>query len=615
MIALLVPGFAELAGWAAVGFAVLILIGLGRLMSRGKALPELALIAGWGIACWVLTLWGVALPITLRIPAVVLVLGGIVGLIRPQSRLTLADWRTLGRVGLLALPLFAVLASARPSQPDTFLNLLPNAAYLYDHGIFPAAGRPPTHSLLPAAPYNLQFVALIAGLFSPQFPAVALIAFNVMVQLAAGVLLARLVANSEDRSDTPGWGVIAFGLLLATALNPGFVPRYHFSSYSEPSVMVVLAVAGYLALRRDRASVWLFAAALAALIEIKQDSIALALGIVLAAAVQPPEKIGGTRCAVMRRAAIAAVPAAVLWLAWTWYVHVRFANPDVELTWMPLAQWQWRMLPAIFQQIAHIMGEKIVLFGPLVAVLVVFVMRAWRGAATDAPGQRAGLALLVVTFVYNAALLVSYIGHFSSQMAADAHSFFRYNTHLSLLLMVTLVLMLRVPTRAWFANLPALQRRRLAGLAIAVFIGCPVAFVHFLRFDLETPQLRAWDLAKHIAAAIGPDDRVALILPGDGNSLFPVLEGLLRMTTPRRPNLVLDDIQTLTPDTFGKLAADQWAVISCTPAGMPDVPAGEAALLAHKAAGWSLADHWPYPPADRRHWSRVIALAPLCLPG
>lgn len=614
MIALLVPSVADLASWGAVAFAVLIFIGLGRLLSRGNALPEFALVAGWGIACWVLTLWGVALPATLRVPAVVLALGGVVGLILPQSRLTVADWRTICRIVLLALPLLAVLASARPSQPDTFLNLLPNAAYLYDHGMFPAAGRPLAHSLLPAAPYNLQFVALIAGLVSPQFPVVALIAFNVALQLAAGLLLARLVVNSDDRADTPGWGVMAFGLLLATALNPGFVPRYHLSSYSEPSVMVVLAVAGYLALRRDRTSAWLFAAALAALVEIKQDSIAVVFGIVLAAAMQPPEA-GGTRCAVVRRAIVTAVPATVLCLAWNWYVHARFANPDVELTWMPLAQWQWRMLPAIFHQIAHIMGEKIVLFGPLIAVLVAFVIRAWRGTAADAPGQRAGLALLVVTLVYNAALLVSYIGHFSGQMAADAHSFFRYNTHLSLLLMVTLVLMLREPARAWFEQRPSRHRVWMAGLAIVAFIACPVAFIHWLRFDLETPQVRAWDLAKHIAGAVGPDDRVALVLPDDNGSLFPVLEGLLRMTSPRRPNLVLDDVQMLSPDTFGKLAGDKWVVISCTPSGMAGVPEGEAALFAHDTKGWTLVDHWRYPPADSAHWSRVIALAPLCLPS
>lgn len=614
MIALLVPSLAQLVGWAAVGFAALIFIGLGRLMSRGGALPEIALIAGWGVACWVLTIWGVVLPLSLRIPAVMLASAGIFGLIWPQSRLAAADWRALGRVLLLSLPLLAVMASARPSQPDTFLNLLPNAAYLYDHGLFPAAGRAAAHSLLPAAPYNLQFVALIAGLVTPQFPFVALIAFNVVLQLAAGLLLARLVVGSGDRAEPPAWSVVAFGLLLATALNPGFVPRYHLSGYSEPSVMVVLAVAGYLAVRRERASAWLLAAALAALIEIKQDSIALALGIVFAAALQPPAP-GERRRAIVQRAVVAAVPAAILCAAWTWYVHARFANPDVELTWMPLRQWQWHLLPTVFSQIAHVVGEKIVFFGPLVATLMGFLVCAWRRPALDTIGQRAGLTLLIVALAYNAALLVSYIGHFSGQMTTDAHSFFRYNTHLALLLMVTLVLMLRAPARTWFERQQPRHRGWAAGLAIVVFIVCPAAFIHWVRFDLETPQVRAWDLARHIADAVGRDDRVALILPGDGGSLFPVLEGLLRMTPPRRPNLVLDDVSTLGPDPFAGLAADQWAVISCTPSDMAGVPAGEAALFARESKGWTLVDHWQYPPADDGHWSRVIALAPLCLRG
>jgi len=613
MMTLLVPSLAQLAGWAGVGFATLTFIGLGRLVSRGKALPEIALIAGWGVACWVLTIWGIALSISLRVPAIALAVAGLVGLIWPRSRLTAADWQALGRVLLLSLPLLAVMASARPSQPDTFLNLLPNAAYLYDHGLFPAIGRPAAHSLLPAAPYNLQFVALIAGLVTPQFPFGALIAFNLVLQLAAGLLFARLVADSDDRAEPPGWSVVAFGLLLATALNPGFVPRYHLSGYSEPSVTVVLAIAGYLALRRDRTSVWLLAAALAALVEIKQDSVALALGIALAAAAQPPGA-GDSGDAIVRRAVMAAIPAGVLYAAWTWYVHTRFASSDVELTWMPLAQWQWHMLPMVLRQIARIVAEKVVFFGPLLAVLIAFVVRAGR-APLAAPGQRAGLTLLIVALVYNAALLVSYIGHFSGQMTADAHSFFRYSTHLTLLLMVTLVLMLRAPARAWFTALSLYRRRWLGGLAIAVFIGCPVAFVHFLRFDLETPQLRAWDLAKHLAAVVGPDDRVALILPSDGGSLFPVLEGLLRMTPPRRPNLVLDDVPAVAPDTFTKVAADRWVLVSCTPSGMAGVPEGEAALFAHEATGWRLVDHWPYPPADGGHWSRVIALAPLCLPG
>lgn len=613
MIGALVPSVADLASWAGVGFAVLAFIGLGRIVTQGRAQPEFALIAGWGLTCLVLTAWGVALPLSLRGPAIGLAAAGVIGLVVPTTRLTTDDWRTLGRVLVLSLPLLAVMASARPSEPDTFLNLLPNAAYLYDHGMFPATGRPLVHSLLPAAPYNLQFAGFVAGLVTPQFPAIALIGFNIVLQLAAGLLLARLVAGEDSRA-VPAWSLTAFGLLLATALNPGFVPRYHFSSYSEPSVMVVLAFAGYLALRRDRVAVLEQALALAALVEIKQDSIALMLGVAVATAIQPLN-VRERRRDLVRRATVAALPAAALYAIWTWYVHTHFASSRVELTWMPFGQWQWSMLPTVFDQIGVIMGQKIVLFGPLVGVLAVVVAGAWRGRANPSIGQRIGWVLLTVTLLYNAALIVSYVGHFSSQMAADAHSFFRYNTHLALLLMVTLVLMLREPAWARFEALPQRGRYSLSALAIVVFLGCPVAFLPLLRFDLEAPQRRAWDLARHLAPLIGPRDHVALILPGDGGSLFPVLDGLLRMTPPRRPDVVLDDVPKLTPNPFVGLGADRWALISCTPADMPGVPAGEAALFRHGVDGWRLVDHWPYRPAGKGHWSRVIALAPLCLRG
>ena len=108
-------------------------IGVGRLLSAGRAAPEAALIAGWGGACLLLTLWGIATVASLRWPAAIIVLIGLCGLAAPRFRLEAAAWRGMLRMGVVALPLLAIMVSARPSLPDTFLNLLPNAAYLYDH--------------------------------------------------------------------------------------------------------------------------------------------------------------------------------------------------------------------------------------------------------------------------------------------------------------------------------------------------------------------------------------------------------------------------------------------------------------------------------------------------
>ena len=65
------------------------------------------------------------------------------------------------------------MASARPSLPDTWLNLLPNAAYLYDHGFFPADARPAAHSFIAGAPYNMQLASYHRGAAAAGFPGAA----------------------------------------------------------------------------------------------------------------------------------------------------------------------------------------------------------------------------------------------------------------------------------------------------------------------------------------------------------------------------------------------------------------------------------------------------------
>src|SRR5229473_2766268 len=300
---LLIPSWADLAAWAGVLVAALVFIGVGRLLSRGRAAPEAALVAGWGGACVALTLWGVATAASLRWPATAIAAAGL--------------------VGVVALPLLAVMVSARPSLPDTFLNLLPNAAYLYDHAGFPADDRSPSHSFLPGAPYNMQLAAFTAALFTPGFPPAAMIGINLILQLAFALFLARLIERGDDAAAIlPTWGATALGLLLATLINPGFVPRYHLSAYSETSVTVALAFAAWFAARAlDRcaaqrtasAELTLLALTLAALVNIKQDSIALVAGLLGAALVlallQGREGRGRAQAAALRAMAVRQYPA------------------------------------------------------------------------------------------------------------------------------------------------------------------------------------------------------------------------------------------------------------------------------------------------------------------
>ncbi|HXP30960.1 MAG TPA: hypothetical protein VN832_07705 [Stellaceae bacterium] len=620
---LLIPSWLDLATWAGVVFASLALIGFGRLLSAGNAPPETALIAGWGGAALLLTLWGILTPASLRWPALVVVLCGLIGQALPRLRLSAADWLSLLRLAVVALPLIAIMASARPSLPDTFLNLLPNAAYLYDHASFPADARPPAYSYLPGAPYNLQLAAFIASLITPGFPPSALIGLNLVLQLAAALLLARLIGAGEDDRRAPSWSASALGFLLAMALNPGFVPRYYLSGYSEAGVAVTLAFAGFLAARLvDRAAsggpigmtAWLLALSLAALVNIKQDSIALVLGLLVSAALLALAARSPARRQALGALALAALPALLLYLGWRWYVLGHFA--EGELKPLPVAQWQLRALPLILQHMLGATGEKIVFFGALASVFVILARRLLRRELGLATGT--ATLLFGVFVIYNAALVLAYVASFVGEMGTGAHSYFRYNTHLALLLMVAIVLLGReTPWVERWAQRARVRRVAPAALVFAA-LAAPIAFFPFLRFDLEVPQLRTWRLAQETASRIADRERLALVLPGDNGSVAAMLEGLLRMTRPRRPDIEVTVERSFDANSLAALdaAGIRLALLSCAPAGVAGVPAGAAALLERGASGWTALAAWPYSPVPRgARWSKVMAAAPLCLPG
>ena len=619
---LLIPTWAELAGWGGVLAASLLFIGAGRLCA-GRVAPEAALVAGWGGACALLTLWGVAGAAPLAPLAAAVMLLGIAGLALPRTALGGADWRSMGRMLVVSLPLLAVMASARPSQPDTFLNLLPNAAYLWDHGVFPADDRVASHSLLPGAPYNMQLAGYIVSLLSRRLALNAMIGFNIVLQLAASLLLARLAAGREDEAaSVPGWGAAALGLLLATLINPGFVPRYHFSAYSEASVTVTTGFAGWFAARAlerlgaGRAAardLVLLALCLAALVNIKQDSVALAGAVVASSVALALLQPRAARSRVAAALLLAAAPAALLYLVWRWYVLRHFAVGELKL--LPVAQWQFALIPLILRSMAAEMVEKAYFF-LAVALAVAGLVGRWRRFGLDR-GTALAAIFAGVTLIYNGAIFFTYIAHFDGAIGASAHSYFRYNTHLGLLLMMALVLLARdlAAARGW--ALRGVWRRAAPAALIAVALASPLGFFGFLRFDLEPTEQRAWLLASMAAPALDQDRRLALLLPGDNGSLATMLDALIRFAPPRHLDAELGTVDKPVPETLAALAGAgyRFALLSCAAAGIAGVPPGHGALLEHSGDAWRPVAQWTYPAATLAvRSSHVVAGAPLCLP-
>ena len=612
-IGLLVPSWLDLAGWGGALFAGLAFMGWGRLLTAGRATPEAAMVAGWGAIVVVLTFWGVLTPSSLRWPAIAVATIGILAQFVPGIRFKKAEWRAIARMAVLALPLLAVMISARPSQPDTWLNLLPNAAYIYDHGFFPADARPAAHSFIPAAPYNMQLAAFLAGLVTPGFPPNAMIAVNLILQLAAALLLARLADGDENKA--PSWNATALGLLLATAFNPGFVPRFHLSSYSETSVTVTIAFAGWFAARAlDRVNagcdakldLWLLALTLCALINIKQESAMLAVGVIVAGCGLTLAARGEKRSAFLGLA-LAAVPAAFLYLAWRWYVLAHFELGELKP--LPVAQWHVAEIPLILLNMARQAGSRIFLF---LCIGLVAAVGLWRLKLRELDlATRVAAMLGGVAIIYNAGLVFTYVAHFEGEMGIGAHSYFRYNTHLGLLLMAAIVLLVR--SWRWSKFGGSWRHAVPAALVLAALLD-PFPFLRQLRFDLEVPNLRAWQLAHEAAARIASDEKLLLVLPGDNGSAPPTIEGVLRYTPPRRPDIVSSVITEWSAIASATDAAR--ALLSCAPPGIDDIAPGTAALLVHRNQGWSPEAEWRYDPVPpHARWSQVLAPAVFCLGG
>lgn len=620
MIPYLIPDPIDLANLAAVWAAGLLLFLWGRALLLGRGTPELQTLAGWGGFVVVLTAWGVLRrgPLWWPVPAIEAV--ALLTLAVPALRPRRADWVALLRITVLAVPLWLIMLTARPSQPDTFLNLLPNAAYLHDYAMLPTDAGPPSHSYLPGAPYDLQLWAYLAGLALPELPASAMAHINVLLHLLFGLLLARVVQFS-GREDTvaPSWGATAFGLLLATGLNPGFVPRIYFASYSEASVAVSLGAAGWLAAKslggvaadeRPWHDLGALALVLAALVNIKQEAIAFVAALALGVGVLALAGRRGTRLRALAFHIPAFLPAAALYLVWRWFVLVSFQEGELKLK--PLDQWRWDMLPQVFHRIGEIVMGKGVFFTLLALAVVLLAHRLMR-RGLDQPTRL--LALLVAVFLgYNAFLLFTYVAHFSPEMSADAHSFFRYNTHLSLLLVIALTTLARNVISEQ-GRIPGPSRRRIAAAA-AVLIAtlAPLLFVKRLRFDLVMPQPLVRALGTDTAERLQPGDHLALVLPGDNGSVAAMLESVLRYEAPRWPTLQLSVRDTFDGTTLAELASSgaTKALITCTPEGVEGLPAGQPVLLERQQDRWHVLQAWRYPIWDGARWSPILAAKPLC---
>jgi hypothetical protein len=613
------PNPADLLGPVVTWIVALILLPAGAVVVGPRITPELQVGAGWGLLCLLLTAWGVLVPFTLALPAAAFVVFSLlVGPAFRSRRPRAAAWRSLGRLTLLALPLWLVMAPIQPSQPDTWLNLLPNAVYLVDWGRLPTAFSPASHSYLPAAPYSTQFLSYIGGLIWPDYPAAGMSLTNLLLLLIAGMLFGRALLMPNPAADAVlPWGAIAGGVVLVTLLNPGFVPRFHLSAYGETALAVTAAMTAWLLIsaqgeviagRHPSGALPGVALILAAMVNTKQSGIGLVAASIGAALLTSWLEIGQLRRTMLRFIGLALLPALGLCLLWRY--HVSIAGVD-ELKPLPFVQWNWVELPVILASVVAEIAEKPVYFGCTAAALAAWPVLLREHGWTPTTRLLAYHATLLV--LYNGFLLLTYLVLFPAEMSIEAHSFFRYNTHLSLVLSLSLALAARdLGVGRWLIG----RRAQAAGrLALATTLLAPLGYAYRLRFDLDMPQPLVRSLANNVKPFLADGDRLVLLLPGDNDSVAAMIEGMLTETAPRRRGLDVLRRRTADPATLDEATRRgyRFALISCVPEGWEDLPPNQAVLLRHDANGWRTLAAWPYPPrAAEQRWQQFLSWGPLC---
>jgi hypothetical protein len=605
---LILPNLAQLMVLAALTVVVLLIMGLGRLVS-GRLGPAAAMVAGWGAAVLVFIVTGTLTALPFGVIAACLAAPSLVGLgllVRDHSWGDPA-WCRAGRILVLSVPLILVVVGMRVSQWDELAQWLPNTQFLIAHHRFPSAALPNPGSTLPGYPYALPLVGYVTSLLPGGSSDRTGLLFNLLLLLAAAWTIADIIAerrNAAARSEPSKlteWGMAAGALIAAIPLNPSFVPKLVFSNYSDSATACMLAmtavigtrwIAAMLEQRPERRGLAVACACAAtALIGLRQANLVLflllAVGFALAAL--PEARWLGRR-------ALSGLLILPLLTAFLWQRYTAAELPTGTMTMLPFAQWHFEQLGDTLRSMLGVVVGKGGLFGLLTALLILAAMTLLRPGLLD---KTARMLCRITAFVfvgYMGFLLFAYISTFNDYEGLHAASFWRYSTHLGMIGVVSATAAV-VP---YWRLRPRLQCG-LAAIAIAIVLILPAAAVKRLRFDIVHPHdgyLLA--VARDIGATLPAGARVELVdLHHDGSNLQLMRYKLLfgRRSDGSLPELSVTAQTGISqamkdPENDFYVWLDEGGPEMRDLFGI-DLPAAASYLLLREWAGYRLVRVWP----------------------
>lgn len=588
MTATLLPSALQAFSLAAVLILALGFSVIGAALGGRDRVAEADLLVGWSVVAGLFVVLGgwLDLPLTRVALAAVLVVVASAAVLWRRRQAPLEP----GHLKVLAwmAPLLAVTASMDPSQWDEFSQWLPNARYLVMFDAFPGAGHPASDSVFPGYPPSLTAVLYLVSRMTGQFVDSAAPWFNLLLLVSAGRMMARMLRGDGGRV---GWTLALLGTLGVTALGTTFVPKLVLSAYADTATTAAMGMSAVLGLRLLRGGaipgrVIQFAAVFALLPMTKQGNFAL-MALLLGALGIEALLAGGRRgraLAALAALALGLVPAVLAALAWR--AHLSGQGGDMAVrAW---ADWQWELLPAILTSMMHVSLSKGGYFGFGLLVVGLLALGRLRG-----PELALARVFALAFLGYNLFLVVVYLAILGGYESANAASFWRYNTHLGLLEMLSLALL----AGRWLPPLPRLGKAVLVVGGLAAVI-VPFALPKLFRFDRQPTRLHAMATIADMAGLLPADPRMMVIdVRGTGyySNLAEYHLGFGRQVVANINVFGADQLDAIMAQVN---PAHLW-VRTTTPAvsGRLGLELDERSshLLRRAGSGWAIVKSWPYP--------------------
>lgn len=487
------------------------------------------------------------------------------------------------------LPLLLLLSDRKGSEWDEFSHWLHAFRYLNAYHVLPGGPDVPAiHSCCAAYPYAWPMVGMAAMMMSGFSEAVPAL-LNILLLTLFAALLLDLALAGRRRATFP---MAAAAVLAATVASPTFVHKLAFSAYADVSTAFLAAM---LALMGERYAAadgdlprWRWATAFglaaAALVAVKPGNTGLLCCILGGVLVLSLRQSGWRRVPRLELLPMIGLPLLCAGL-WRWHVGRFLAGQEMAV--MAPALWHVAEIPGILRGMLDVALSKGGHFGLGVAMIGlggVGLVRN-RGRA-DRLCTLAGLAFLG----YNLFLLTTYVTVFTTYEALHVASFWRYNTHLGLVLML--------PAAMIVGNLlERLSETRLAKglgvLSVILALAGPVAMVTQIRFDAEPMKAFLRRVLPEAVAAM-PPGIAAVVVDSSGSGLSGVM-ARYEWAGRARLQSYHSAFNSEPPLAWLNGQGVEWAFVVSGQSRLGLTPDTAALLIRRDTEGWAVVEQFPYP--------------------